>query len=50
MIRKLIRRLIHRWAGPDRYHDQRNQLNNRGLRLELLNKRLEVIERRGNPR
>ena len=50
MIGKLIRRLIHRWAGPDKYHDQRNALNNRGLRLELLNKRLEVIERRGTPR
>ena len=50
MIAKWIRRLIHRWAGPDKYHDHRNALNNRGLRLELLEKRLAVIDRRESPR
>ena len=49
-VRRMIRRLVHRWAGPDKYHEHANQLNNRGLRLELLTKRLEVIERRGTPR
>lgn len=41
-----LRRLIHRLAGADRYHDQAMEVNNRGLRVELLNKRLAVIERR----
>ena len=45
-----LRRLIHRFAGADRYHDQAVEVNNRGLRVELLNKRLAVIERRGTPR
>ena len=49
-VRRLIHRLVHRWAGPDKFHENANQLNNRGLRLELLTKRLEVIERRGTPR
>ena len=42
-----LRRLIHRWVGPDRYHDQAQEVQNRALRLHLLNQRLEVIERRG---
>ena len=41
-----LRKLIHKWLGRDRYHDQANEVNNRGLRVELLNRRLEVIERR----
>ena len=49
-VRRMIRRLVHRWAGPDKYHDNANKLNNRGLRLELLERRLEVIERRRIPR
>jgi hypothetical protein len=43
---KWLRRLIHRLAGKDRYHDQAEQVNNRGLRVDLLNKRLAVYERR----
>lgn len=45
-----LRRFIHRLVGRDRYHDQAVEVNNRGLRVDLLNKRLEVIERRGSPR
>ncbi len=41
-----LRRLIRRFVGRDRYHDQAQAVNNRGLRVELLQKRLEVIERR----
>ncbi|HSM16312.1 MAG TPA: hypothetical protein VK845_04850 [Gemmatimonadales bacterium] len=47
---KFLRRLIRRWIGVDRYHDQAAEVNNRGLRMEILNKRLQVIERRGTPR
>ena len=45
-----LRQLVHKWIGRDRYHDQANEVNNRGLRVQLLNKRLEVIERRTGPR
>ena len=45
-----IRRLVHRLMGPDRHHDLSQEVNNRGLRMELLNKRLAVIERRELPR
>ena len=45
-----LRALIHRLVGPDRHHDLAEQVNNRGLRMELLNKRLAVIERREVPR
>ena len=48
--RRAIQGFIHRLVGPDKYHDNANRLNNRGLRLELLNRRLEVIERRHGPR
>ena len=43
---KWVKRLIHRFIGRDRYHDQAQAVNNRGLRVELLQKRLQVIERR----
>ena len=33
-----IRRLIHRFVGRDRYHDQATEVNNRGLRAELLHR------------
>ena len=42
-----IRGVIHRWVGPDRYHDQAQQVQIRKLRLHMLNQRLDVIERRG---
>ena len=58
-----LMRLIHRLLPRDRYHDLAEQVNNRGLftelverapdneaRLNLLNKRLQVIERRHGPR
>lgn len=45
-----LKRLIHRLLPRDRYHDLAGKVNNRGLRVELLNKRLEVIERRHGPR
>lgn len=45
-LRSLIRRLLPR----DRYHDQANEVNNRQLRAQLLQKRLQVIERRHNGR
>ena len=41
-----IRRLVHKLVGRDRYHEQANEVNIRGLRLDLLQKRLQVIERR----
>ena len=41
-----LRRLMHRLIGRDRYHDQAQLVNNRGRRVELLQKRLQVIERR----
>ena len=47
---KWLRRMIHRLMGRDRYHDQAEQVNIRGLRVDLLNKHLEVIERRGTRR
>ena len=43
---KWLRQLIRRFVGPDRFHDQSNEVTNRRLRAELLNKRLQVIERR----
>ena len=43
---KWLRRFIHLLAGKDRYHEQANEVNNRGLRAELLARRLQVIERR----
>ena len=45
-----LQRLIHRLLPRDRYHDQANEVNNRGLRVDLLNKRLQVIERRHDQR
>ena len=45
-----FQRLIHRLLPRDRYHDLAGKVNNRGLRVELLNKRLEVYERRQRPR
>jgi hypothetical protein len=45
-LRRLIRRLLPR----DRYHDQAEAVNIRGLRAELLERRLSVIERREHPR
>ena len=45
-----LRKLIHQWLGRDRYHEQAGKVNNRGLRVELLNRRLEVIERRNHQR
>lgn len=45
-----LRRFIHRLVGHDRYHDQAVQVNNRGLRVDILNQRLQVIERRGTKR
>lgn len=45
-LRSVIRSLI----GRDRYHDQATEVNNRALRVELLQKRLQVIERRGPER
>lgn len=47
---KWVRRLIHKLVGPDRYHDQAGEVNNRGLRVHLLNQRLQVIERRARER
>ena len=41
-----IRRLVHKLVGRDRYHEQANAVNIRGLRLDILQKRLQVIERR----
>ena len=41
-----LRRLIHRFVGQDRYHEQAQEVTNRRLRVELLQKRLQVIERR----
>ena len=41
-----IRRLVHKLVGRDRYHEQANEVNIRGLRLDILQKRLQVIERR----
>ena len=41
-----LRSFVHRLMGRDRYHDQAEQVNIRGLRVELLNKRLAVVERR----
>ena len=45
-----LRRIVHRMLGRDQYHDQAEQVNIRGLRAELLHKRLQVIERRDGPR
>lgn len=45
-----LQRLIHRLLPRDRYHDQANEVNLRGLRLHALKQRLDVIERRGDPR
>ena len=41
-----LRRFVHKLVGRDRYHEQANEVNIRGLRLDLLQKRLQVIERR----
>jgi hypothetical protein len=41
-----LRRLVRKLVGRDRYHDQAQEVNMRGLRVELLQKRLQVIERR----
>jgi hypothetical protein len=41
-----LRRLIHLWMGRDRYHDQAQEVNNRKLRTDLLEKRLQVVTRR----
>ena len=45
-----VRRMIHKLVGHDRYHDQANEVNNRQLRAQLLERRLQVIERRHNGR
>ena len=42
---KLLRRLIHRVFGRDRYHEQANAVHVRRLRQELLTKQLEVVRR-----
>lgn len=42
-----LKRLIRSFLPRDRYHELANEVNVRGLRVELLNKRLAVIERRG---
>lgn len=47
---KWLRMVIRSWIGRDRYHDLADEVNTRGLRVELLTKRLEVIERRRQPR
>jgi hypothetical protein len=46
----LLRRLIRRWIGKDRYHEQAQEIQNRHLRLAILDRRLQVIERRGEKR
>ena len=43
---KWLKRFVHRLLPHDRYHDQAEKVNIRGLRAELLTKRLQVIERR----
>lgn len=43
-------RLIRRLLPHDRYHELNNKVGTRQLRVELLNKRLAVIERRGRAR
>ncbi len=45
-----LQRLIHRLLPRDRYHELNNKVGTRQLRVELLNKRLAVIERRGRDR
>jgi hypothetical protein len=42
---KWLRRLIRKWAGSDRYHEQANRVQDRQLRAELLSKRLDVVRR-----
>ena len=41
-----LRRLIHRWLGPTRYHQQASEVTARMLRQELLAERLQVVTRR----
>lgn len=45
-----LRRLVRRFVGRDRYHEQSNKVNVRHFRQALLAKQLEVIERRGKER
>ena len=45
-----LRRLVHHWLGRDRYHDQAEQVNIRGLRMDLLSKQVQVMDRRGSKR
>ena len=45
-----LARLIHRLLPGDRYHELAGKVNNRGLRVHVLNQRLQVIERRGEQR
>ena len=41
-----LRRLIHRLMGSDRYHDQAGEVQAQILRADLLEKRLQVFQRR----
>jgi hypothetical protein len=45
-MRRWLQRVIHRWLGPTRYHDQASAVTARSLRAELLARRLQVIQRR----
>lgn len=45
-----LKRLVARFVGRDRYHEQSNAVNTRYFRQALLAKQLEVLERRGRPR
>lgn len=45
-----LQRLIRHFLPRDRYHELNNKVGTRQMRVELLNKRLAVIERRGQPR
>jgi hypothetical protein len=40
-----LRRLVHKWLGPTRYHDQANEVQNRRMRVELLSKELDLYRR-----
>ena len=45
-----LKRLIARFVGNDRYHEQANAVTVRQFRQAMLTKQLEVIERRGGRR